>query len=83
LDSSVSPLVKTELEKLGHDITSVRDWKADPGDKVILEKAFNEDRIVITLDKDFGELAIVQGHPHAGILRLTNASRQTQINLAV
>lgn len=28
----------------------------------------------MTLDKDFGELAIVRGHPHRGIIRLVNQS---------
>lgn len=27
--------------------------------------------MLLTLDKDFGELAIVKGAPHAGILRLS------------
>jgi predicted nuclease of predicted toxin-antitoxin system len=28
----------------------------------------------VTLDKDFGELAVVYGHPHAGIIRLVDFS---------
>jgi predicted nuclease of predicted toxin-antitoxin system len=37
-----------------------------------------EGRILITLDKDFGELAIVRGLPHSGILRLANFSARQQ-----
>jgi predicted nuclease of predicted toxin-antitoxin system len=29
-----------------------------------------ESRVLVTLDKDFGELAIMKGAPHAGIIRL-------------
>ena len=36
------------------------DWPTDPGDDDILTYAYQEDRILVTLDKDFGELAIVQ-----------------------
>ncbi|MFZ5923226.1 MAG: DUF5615 family PIN-like protein [Chloroflexota bacterium] len=32
----------------------------------------------MTLDKDFGELAVVFGLPHAGIVRLANLSAREQ-----
>lgn len=54
------------------------DWDEDPGDVVILDYAYQEQRILITLDKDFGELAIAQGKPHSGILRLVNFSARQQ-----
>jgi predicted nuclease of predicted toxin-antitoxin system len=43
-----------------------------------LERAHREGRILITLDKDFGELAIVHGKPHSGIIRLVNFSSRQQ-----
>jgi len=33
-------------------------------------RAHREERILVTSDKDFGELAIVRGLPQAGIVRL-------------
>ena len=33
--------------------------------------AHREGRILITLDKDYGEIAVVRGQAHAGIIRLT------------
>jgi predicted nuclease of predicted toxin-antitoxin system len=38
------------------------------------ELAFTENRILITLDKDFGELAVFRGKPHYGIIRIVNFS---------
>jgi hypothetical protein len=35
-----------------------------------LQRAFEDNRVLITLDKDFGELAIVYGRPHRGMIRL-------------
>ena len=35
-----------------------------------MEGAASELRILVTLDKDFGELAVVRRVPHAGIVRL-------------
>ena len=46
------------------------DWPVDPGDNEVLRRAHAEGRVLITLDKDFGELAIVLRRPHAGIVRL-------------
>jgi predicted nuclease of predicted toxin-antitoxin system len=37
-----------------------------------MQLAFDEDRVLITLDKGFGELAIVYGRPHRGIIRLVD-----------
>ncbi|MFM7182282.1 MAG: DUF5615 family PIN-like protein [Verrucomicrobiales bacterium] len=36
-----------------------------------MQSAYLESRILVTLDKDFGELAILKGMPHAGNIRLT------------
>jgi predicted nuclease of predicted toxin-antitoxin system len=42
-----------------------------------MDAAFDEERVLITLDKDFGELAVVYGRPHRGIIRLVGLpSRQ-------
>lgn len=46
------------LEAAGHDVVWVGDWDRDPGDREILFQARSEGRILVTLDKDFGELAI-------------------------
>jgi predicted nuclease of predicted toxin-antitoxin system len=36
------------------------------------------DRVLVTLDKDFGELAVVRGRPHAGLVRLVGVSARQQ-----
>jgi predicted nuclease of predicted toxin-antitoxin system len=54
------------------------DLAVDPGDEEILAQAHREGRILITLDKDFGELAIVHGRPHSGIVRLVNIRAKEQ-----
>jgi len=69
--------IKT-LEASGHDVIWSGDWSEDPGDEEILAKAHNEGRILVTLDKNFGELAILKGKPHSGILRLVNLSAKQQ-----
>ncbi len=76
LDTCLSGGAKAHLEAAGHDIVWGGDWTADPGDVEILARAYSEGRV--TLDKDFGEMAIHRGLPHHGILRLVGFRSGTQ-----
>jgi predicted nuclease of predicted toxin-antitoxin system len=81
LDTCVAPRAQAVLAAKGHDAIWAGDWTPDPGDEAILEFAHRESRILITLDKDFGELAVVFGKPHSGIVRLVDIhpSRQAPV----
>jgi predicted nuclease of predicted toxin-antitoxin system len=70
LDTCLSGGVAGLLKESGHDVVSAADWATDPGDDQILGIAFLEARVLVTLDRDFGELAIRLGKPHSGILRI-------------
>lgn len=72
LDTCVSPKIAKELVAHGHDVIWVGDWPTDPGDEEILAFALKEERVVVTLDKDFAELAVAFGRPHSGIIRIVN-----------
>lgn len=63
-----------ELEAAGCDVVWAGEWSEDPGDEEILARAHRATRIVVTLDKDFGELAVVRRVPHSGIIRLVDLS---------
>jgi predicted nuclease of predicted toxin-antitoxin system len=78
LDTCLSARAKAELNGAGHDVVWAGDWPEDPGDETILARAYEERRILVTLDKDFGELVVLRGSPHCGILRLVDfrASQQ-------
>lgn len=70
--------MREELQAEGHDVSLVRDYGPDPGDKAILELAFAEDRVVVTLDKDFGELVVVHGGKNAGMIRIVDTASSMQ-----
>jgi predicted nuclease of predicted toxin-antitoxin system len=69
---------RKDLERSGHNVVWAGDWPEDPGDAGILSRAHSEGRILITLDKDFGEMAIVHGIRHSGIVRLVGLSARQQ-----
>ncbi|MGD9682654.1 MAG: DUF5615 family PIN-like protein [Candidatus Obscuribacterales bacterium] len=52
--------------------------ESDPGDEEILERTFIEDRVSVTMDKDFGTLAMLHGKPHCGIIRMAGVSSAQQ-----
>ena len=85
LDTCLSCKAKAELEAVGHDVVWSGDLASDPGDDELLAWAHREQRILITLDKDFGELAVFRGKPHHGIIRLANipAARQANATLGI
>lgn len=85
LDSCVWQPAAEELRAAAHDVDSVGDWGDDPGDDAILQRSTADNRILVTLDKDFGELVFVMGHEHPGILRLVNirADQQGRMILTV
>ena len=85
LDTCVSRGAVSGLKNAGYDVIWTGEWNGDPGDESILAMAFAEERILITLDKDFGELAILHKKPHHGILRIVNysAKQQAQVCLTI
>lgn len=83
LDACVWGGAREFLRDAGHDVVWAGDWPEDPGDEEILARARSEGRILVTLDKDFGELAVIQGIPHCGILRLVDLSARDQADVCL
>lgn len=83
LDSCLGKSARRDLIAAGHDVVWTGDWASDPGDAVILRTAHTEGRILITLDKDYGELAIAQSMPHSGIVRLVGLHARDQARVVL
>jgi predicted nuclease of predicted toxin-antitoxin system len=85
LDTCLSPEAKQQLEAAGYDVVWAGDWTEDPGDEAILDRARREARVLVTLDKDFGELGVLRGLSHSGIIRLVNfrAAQQGRVCLEI
>ena len=57
------------LVSLGHEVLSALEYDPRATDETLLALATSEDRVLITEDKDFGELVFVRRLPHPCIIR--------------
>ena len=74
VDECTGTAVARWLREQGHDVFSVYDEERGIDDEAVLLRAYLENRILITNDKDFGEKVFRDGVPHHGVvfMRLEN-----------
>jgi predicted nuclease of predicted toxin-antitoxin system len=67
------------LRQRGHDVLSAKESMRSQSDSAILERTRREGRLVVTHDKDFGELAFRSGLPaECGIVFLRLGGRNAE-----
>ena len=69
------------LRNHGHDVVDIWTLGPDPGDRALLERAESENRVLVTIDKDFGELIYLHRVPHSGLIRLPDVRMAQRIAL--
>ena len=62
-NENIAGAVVRGLRRLGHDVLSVKESMRGADDLSILRRAEGEGRLIITHDKDFGELAFRRCRP--------------------
>ncbi len=74
VDECTGPSVATWLQDNGYEVFSVYEDARGAEDDIILQKAFEENWVLITNDKDFGDKVYRNGRLHKGVilLRLEN-----------
>ena len=70
VDVGVGVTAEGSMRRHGDDVLAVRDIDARMPDTAILAHAAAEGRLLLTMDKDFGDLAVRHGLAHAGVLLL-------------
>jgi predicted nuclease of predicted toxin-antitoxin system len=70
VDECAGPAVAEWLRGQGHEVFSVFDDSKGISDVEVLDKAFAENRILITNDKDFGEMIFRERREHHGVIFL-------------
>ncbi len=83
VDESTGPSVARWLRQLGHDVFSVYDQARGLDDQAVLRRAAAEGRILITNDKDFGELIFRENRPHRGVILLRLEDERVAQKIAV
>ena len=69
------------LHSRGHDVVESRSLGPDPGDQTLLEWAVSEQRVLVTIDTDFGKLVFFDKARHCGIVRLPDVLSNRRIEL--
>lgn len=69
-DEGVDAPIVTHLRDLGHTVWYVAEMSAGANDEDILALAHSENAILITADKDFGNLVYLKRQASAGVILL-------------
>ncbi len=81
IDRCAGHMLAEWLRIHGHNVTEAAQRSPDPGDKALLEWAAAEQRILVTIDKDFGALVHMGHANHAGLVRLPDVSAKQRITI--
>ena len=83
VDVGVGKVIENWLSGESYKIFAIRLLNAEMEDQAIVELAFEEDTIIITMDKDFGDLIYKENKHHKGILLLRLEDAVAEEKLAV
>ena len=83
-DESCDFAVVRALRNLGYDVTAVSEFAAGSTDEMVLQLAVNQNRILITEDKDFGQLVYAGARDISGsgviLIRFLQKDRPLLVN---
>jgi predicted nuclease of predicted toxin-antitoxin system len=82
-DEGVDRAVVERLRQDGHDVVYVAELSPSVADEEVLGRANAESAVLLTADKDFGELVFRQGLAHSGVvlLRLAGLANATKADI--
>ncbi|MDP2183314.1 MAG: DUF5615 family PIN-like protein [Actinomycetota bacterium] len=82
-DEGVETRIVERLRYEGHDVEYVAELAPGITDDEVLERANNDRRVLVTVDKDFGELVFRLGRVTSGVLlvRLSGLSSDDKATL--
>jgi predicted nuclease of predicted toxin-antitoxin system len=69
-DESCDFAMVRALRNAGHDVLAVADVSPRADDPTVIGLAVRENRVLLTEDKDFGQLVYASGMPSAGVILL-------------
>jgi predicted nuclease of predicted toxin-antitoxin system len=70
IDECVDAALVVHLRELGHDVVFMAEVAPRATDTEVVSRAHGESRLLLTEDKDFGDLIFRQAMPAAGVILL-------------
>ena len=67
-DESIDKPIVDRLRQDGHSVLYIAEFAPSIDDDTVLQQANENDTLLITADKDFGELVFRQGRIHVGVV---------------
>ena len=78
-DESVDKLIVDKLRQNGHSVLYIAELSPSIDDETVLHQANQNRALLLTQDKDFGELVFRQGLVHTGVVLVRLAGLSPQI----
>ena len=76
-ESCAGPVIRA-LREAGHDVTAIVEEQKGASDEEVLQRALNENRVLITEDRDFGELVYARSSSGVILLRFPAIARRVK-----
>ena len=83
VDMSLGRTLEDFIRTTQHDAAFVRDIDIRLPDSTILQLAAQQNRLVVTMDKDFGELVYRSGRRHRGVLLLRLEDQSASVSVPI
>jgi predicted nuclease of predicted toxin-antitoxin system len=83
IDENVGIEVYLKLKQKGLDVVSAINSMKGASDEEIILKAINENRVIVTSDKEFGWLAFLYKPPGVILLRLKNEKADNKVRVVL
>lgn len=83
VDESTGPATARWLRDEGHEVFSVYELARGMTDDAIIQKAYAENWILITNDKDFGEQVYRERRQHRGVVLLRLEDERATVKIKV
>src|SRR5579864_6327074 len=80
-ESCAGPVIRA-LRESGHDVLAIAEVAKGTPDELVLARALEGKRVLITEDRDFGELVFARGRSSAGVILVRFHSRARWIKPA-
>src|SRR5438309_12055994 len=82
-DESLEYSLVLHLREAGYDISSISEDSPSIKDEKVLSRAYAQNRVILTNDKDYGDLIFLNHLPHKGVVLFRLKSENVEDKIRV